>query len=223
MRLFVKLYFISLVTPCCGIAQSNGLGSWNIINAKKSVSKKISFFAEAQLRSLFFYSQFHYHEYKGGINYQASKQITVTLAAGDYNTYSEGGNFKSPVRSDEFRLWPQVIIQQQLGIFKMEQRFRGELRFTNNGYRTRLRYRVGLSKSFGVQKNDKPVYNAGMNNEVFFATKEPYFERNRLQFFVTRRLTPVITLQAGYLHQFDYRINDETGRDFLQTGIYLEF
>ncbi|MBL0019967.1 MAG: hypothetical protein IPP17_26950 [Bacteroidetes bacterium] len=30
------------------------------------------------------------------------------------------------------------------------------------------------------------------------------------------------TLQLGYLHQFDYKINDETGRDFLQVGFFIE-
>ncbi len=30
------------------------------------------------------------------------------------------------------------------------------------------------------------------------------------------------TLQVGYLHQFDYKINDETGRDFLQIGFFIE-
>jgi hypothetical protein len=27
---------------------------------------------------------------------------------------------------------------------------------------------------------------------------------------------------VGYLHQFDYKINDETGRDFLQVGYFIE-
>jgi hypothetical protein len=27
---------------------------------------------------------------------------------------------------------------------------------------------------------------------------------------------------VGYLHQFDYRINDETGRDFFVMGFYFE-
>jgi hypothetical protein len=30
------------------------------------------------------------------------------------------------------------------------------------------------------------------------------------------------TIQIGYLHQFDYKINDETGRDFLVIGFYYE-
>ena len=31
-----------------------------------------------------------------------------------------------------------------------------------------------------------------------------------------------ITIQFGYLHQFDYKINDETGRDFFQIGYFIE-
>jgi hypothetical protein len=30
------------------------------------------------------------------------------------------------------------------------------------------------------------------------------------------------SVQLGYLHQFDYRINDEIGRDFLVVGVYVE-
>ena len=29
-------------------------------------------------------------------------------------------------------------------------------------------------------------------------------------------------MQIGYLHQFDYKINDETGRDFFQIGYFTE-
>jgi Protein of unknown function (DUF2490) len=221
LKVLIPITFLFLL-PVYGRAQNSGLGSWNIINGKYTINKKISLFAEAQLRSLFFYSQFHYHEYKGGINFKATPQITISLGAGDYNTYSEGGNFKSPVRSDEFRIWPQLLLQQNLGKLKMEQRFRTEFRFTNTGYRTRLRYRLGLTKNFGTVKNGAAIYQAGVTNELFFSLKEPYFERNRLQFFISKRVAPMLVIQAGYLHQFDYRINDETGRDFLQTGLLFD-
>ena len=32
----------------------------------------------------------------------------------------------------------------------------------------------------------------------------------------------ITTVQIGYLHQFDYKINDETGRDFFQIGYFIE-
>jgi hypothetical protein len=36
------------------------------------------------------------------------------------------------------------------------------------------------------------------------------------------KVTNATTLQIGYLHQFDYRINDEIGRDFMVLGYFIE-
>jgi hypothetical protein len=33
----------------------------------------------------------------------------------------------------------------------------------------------------------------------------------------------LLFFQVGYLHQFDYKINDEIGRDFLLVGLYFDF
>ena len=57
---------------------------------------------------------------------------------------------------------------------------------------------------------------------MFFTDKEPYFERNRLLFAFNYKPTKASTIQIGYLHQFDYKINDETGRHFLQIGYFIE-
>lgn len=46
------------------VAQNFDLGSWNILNLKYNVNDKWSVFGEAQLRSLKFYTNFHYYEYK---------------------------------------------------------------------------------------------------------------------------------------------------------------
>ena len=59
------------------------------------------------------------------------------------------------------------------------------------------------------------------SNEIFFTGKEPYFERNRLLVSLGYKLSKQLALQIGYLHQFDYKINDETGCDFLQLGLYF--
>ena len=202
-------------------AQKNSLGSWNIVNLKYTVNEKWSFFAEAQIRSLSFYNQFHYHEYKAGVNYKLYPNVLLTLAAGDYDTYKEGGNFKSPKNNDEFRIWPQITLTQSIKRFKIDQRYRAEFRFTTNGYRNRYRYRAGISYAFGKNKDYKPfLLNA--SNEIFFTGKEPYFERNRLLVSIGYKLSKQIAVQMGYLHQFDYKINDETGRDFLQVGINIE-
>lgn len=202
--------------------QSFDLGSWNILNIKYNIDQSWSAFGESQLRSLKFYDNFHYYEYKGGINYKAHKNITLTMGLGSYQTYKEGGDFVLPKNNDEFRLWPQLTLSQSIGRMKIEQRYRSELRFTSNGYRNRFRYRLGLSYPFGNERNGFQPFQISASNELFFTDKEPYFERNRIQLGLTYKVTKYISLQIGYLHQFDYKINDETGRDFLVTGFYFE-
>ena len=39
---------------------------------------------------------------------------------------------------------------------------------------------------------------------------------------INYKLQNYITLQVGYLHQFDYKANDEKGRCFLVLGVYIE-
>jgi len=204
-------------------AQSLELGSWNIVNIKYTHTDKLSFFAESQLRSLKFYNHFHYYEYKGGVNYKAYKNMQFTLGAGSYQTYKEGGDFVLPKNNDELRIWPQVILFQSVGELKIEQRYRAELRWTSNGYRNRFRYRFGVSYPFGKERNNVKPFQISASNELFFTDTEPYFERNRLLFALNYKTAKSTTLQIGYLHQFDYKINDETGRDFFVLGVYFDF
>ena len=222
----MRKIIISVILFCFFVihvsGQKNDLGSWNILNLQYSVDNKWSFFGESQLRSLKLYNNFHYYEYKGGINYKVSKNVRLTLGAGSYQTYKEGGNFVLPKNNNEFRLWPQIILFQSAGRFKIEQRYRSEFRFTSNGYRNRFRYRLGLSYPFGKIINEYKPFQISLSNELFFTDNEPYFERNRLMFGFNYKPSKTTTLQVGYLHQFDYKINDETGRSFLVVGFYYE-
>lgn len=222
----MKILFLTTIALCLSIktvsAQTFDLGSWNILNVKYNLDEKWSVFGEAQLRSLKLYNNFHYYEYKGGINYKVQKNVQLTLGAGSYQTYKEGGDFVLPKNNNEFRVWPQVVLFQSIGNLKIEQRYRAELRWTSNGYRNRFRYRLGASYQFGKERNEYKPYQISASNELFFTDKEPYFERNRLLFAFNYKPSQATTLQIGYLHQFDYKINDETGRDFLVVGFYYE-
>jgi hypothetical protein len=208
--------------PYTNQAQTSDFGSWNIINLKYNHNQQLSFFGEAQLRSLRFYDDFHYYEWKGGINYKIHRSVQLTLGAGSYQTYREGGDFVLPKNNDEFRLWPQVILSHEIGRLKIEQRYRSEMRWTSNGYRNRFRYRLGLAYPFGNDAKGYRPFQLSLNNELFFTDNEPYFERNRIQCLLSYKFNRNMSWQLGYLHQFDYRINDETGRDFLVTGFYVE-
>jgi len=198
------------------------IGSWNVLNIKYNHSKELSFFGEGQLRSLKFYDHFHYYEFKGGINYKPSLSLMLTLAAGSYQTYKVGGDFELPKNNNEFRLWPQLTLFQKINNIKIEQRYRAEMRWTINGYRNRFRYRLGANYPFGKDKNGYKPFLVSMSNELFFTDVAPYFERNRIQVNFNYKISKISTIQFGYLHQFDYKISDETGRDFLVVGFFQE-
>jgi Protein of unknown function (DUF2490) len=223
---FKCIYFytaVLLLTCEKASSQYLDLGSWNIVNVRYTLTEKWSVFSEAQLRSLKFYNHFHYYEYKAGVNYKVHPNLKLTLGAGSYQTYKDGGSFVKPKNNDEFRIWPQVTLNHSLWKVKIEQRYRAEMRFTSNGYRNRFRYRLGLSYPFGSDKKGYKPFQINGSNELFFTDKEPYFERNRILFSLNFKTSRIASLQLGYLHQFDYRINDETGRDFLVLGFFLEF
>jgi long-subunit fatty acid transport protein len=222
MRLIFFLISTLLLSQNQSFAQQFDLGSWNIVNVKYTINDTWSVFGEAQLRSLKLYDDFHYYEYKAGLNYKAHKNVKLTIGSGSYQTYKEGGDFVTPKNNNEFRVWPQVVLLQSVGKFKIEQRYRAELRFTSNGYRNRFRYRLGVSHSFGEVRNDYQPFQVSASNELFFTDTQPYFERNRLLFSFNYKPSKTTTLQMGYLHQFDYKINDETGRDFFQVGVFFE-
>lgn len=222
LKRFCFLSILLILSANVSQGQYSGLGSWNLLNVKFNIDQKWSVFGEAQLRSLGFYDRFHYYELKVGANYRVLSNLILTLGAGDYNTYKEGGNFVLPKNNDEFRIWPQIALIQSLGSFKIEQRYRAEFRFTSDGFHNRYRYRLGLSYPLGKDINGYKQFQLGISDEIFFTNTEPYFERNRLLFSVYYKITKATSIQLGYLTQFDYEINDETGRDFLQVGLIIE-
>ena len=57
-----------------------------------------------------------------------------------------------------------------------------------------------------------------MNNQL----NEPYFERNRFFISANYKISPFFSTQLGYMRQFDYKINDETGRAFFLVGAYFD-
>lgn len=218
-RIFFRLKpvrFIYLFLLCCQPVQA---GSWNSLQIRHSFNNSLSIQAEGQLRSLLLYDHFHYHEYKAWLLWKWRPDLVLGLGAGDYDTYRSGGDFLGPKNNDEFRLWPQVQVQQQMGLLKIEHRYRYEMRFTSNGYRNRFRYRFQLSHP--VVKSGSRLH-VQASCELFFTNRAAYFERIRSQAGLSVKINDHLSLMPGYLYQFDYRINDETGRDFLVMGLVLD-
>ncbi len=201
------------------LAQTDGLGTWNLLNVKKTFNEKWNAFFEGQLRSQKIYNDFNYHEYKGGIGYNIAKQFNITVAAGQYVTYMPVGNFKN-VTSSEFRFWQQFTLTNNLNRVKIEHRYRIEQRWTSAEYRNRFRYRLSVLVPFNKKKIETGTVYGSVSNEIFLTNVKPYFERNRFAIGIGYVFDDHFTLQSGYLRQYDYRMTgNSTGKDYLQTSL----
>jgi hypothetical protein len=228
---FVAFHFSMRKLICLALAscfcvqlhsQSPVLGTWNIQHLRYRVAPKLQLFTEGQLRSLDVYQQFHYWEWTGGAIWRPHSKLAVTLAGGKYITYQEGGNFVTPARNNEIRWWPQLTFSEEIGRLRIEHRYRSEQRYTSAGFRFRFRNRLGLTMPFNTKTIMKGTIGATVSNEVFFTDRAPYFERNRFLALIFYRVSDSVQVHLGYVRQFDYRINDETGRSFLQTSVQYE-
>ena len=199
------------------------VGSWTVLSAKVGLSPNWSMFGEAQLRSTSFFQNFHYYEYKGGGTFHVDKNFSVALAAGRYTTFQQGGNFLEPEVNDEFRLWQQLVVSEYLERIRIEHRYRLEQRWTSTGFRTRYRFRVNVTVPLNQRKLEPGVWYVSAGNEVFLTDRPTYFERNRFTLAIGQQVTRQLTCYAGYVYQFDYRTDNETGIRFFQVGCQFDF
>lgn len=191
------------------------LGTWNVLHVRHQPSNRLTFFGEAQVRSLRFYDDFHYYEVKGGGSWRLNTQASVTAGGGRYDTYLAGGNFRKPKAQQEIRTWLELGLKNAVGPLHFEHRYRAEQRFTTRGYRNRFRYRLACMVPM-VKGHGSELF-ASVWNEVFLTNRAPYFERNRFFVGLVLRRGP-LSWNAGWVRQFDYQLTDETGRSFLQIG-----
>jgi hypothetical protein len=209
-----------MISPLTIFSQS--LGCWNTLNLNYDNGKKWSFSTEFQLRSLQFYKNYNYNEYKAFVSYKVMPNLQTSVVLGRYTTYGNGKTFQNPKLAEEFRAALQVGLSNTLGKVKVDHRYRFEKRFYTSGNRaSRIRYRVGLSMPLDKAKKTT----LGVSNEFLIAitqgSKVIRYDKNRVSIGVTRKLNDVVSMQVGYLNQYDSKSLDEPGNKFFVYSLFL--
>ena len=217
LKFVILLLFIASKTK----SFSQELGCWNSLNVNLHNGNKWSLSSEAQLRSLSFYKNYNYYELKGIIGYKIISNLQTALVLGQYNTYSTGKTFQQPMLAKEFRVALQLGLKNSLGKYEIDHRYRIEKRFYSTGAQgIRIRYRVGLSVPIDKEKRST----LSLSNE-FLIAKNPgakiFYDKNRINIGFTRKINNILSLQLGYLSQYDSRSVDEPGKNFFVYSMFL--
>lgn len=214
---------IALLISTTAFSQKKDVGTWHVVNAQLSLSEKWEAFVELQTRSNRFFDDFFYYEAKGGVSYSLNNNFSFLMGAGRYATYSDKGNFALPFDSEEFRIWQQVTMNQYLQRLKIEHRYRAEQKWVNSKYRNRFRYRLNMMLPLNKAKLVAGSIYLNAYDEVFLNNKTPHFERNRFFAGAGYILSPVTTIQAGYVNQYNYSLTESGGKSYLQFSLLLQF
>lgn len=217
------LFVISFFCFTSNYGQDKIMGGWYQVNFNYLLTQKFSLNAEVQSRSQKWIDDFYYRELKTGINYTFPGKQSIQLGYGNINTYSLPGNFEKPLLISENRLWEQFTMSHSIGRVKLDHRYRLEQRWQNGEFSSRLRYRLNTSISINHKSiTDNTVY-ISASDELFFINKQPYFARNRIFAGAGFRFSSLVSLQAGIIHQFDYKGNDNSsGKNYFNTTLILK-
>ncbi len=206
-------------------AQTPGLGTWNVVSTKLTFNKKWFVLAEAQLRSQQVMDNFNYYEYKAGVGYNFPTSISVLFAAGHYATFQPDGNFKKPFANDEYRIWQQLTLTNNIGRVKIEHRYRLEQRFTSYaGYRNRFRYRINALIPLNNREIKSKTWYTSAFNEFFVTNESPYFEQNRIFLGLGYQFNDKFTILAGFVNRFDHSLTFvPSWKYYFQTNLIFSF
>ena len=159
-------------------------------------------YVELQTRSNELFNQFYYYETKGGISYDIANNYTALIGTGRY--YTGAMPVMNQPQVTEFRLWEQITVNNFLDRLKIEHRYRIEQRWLNGIYRNRFRYRLNLAVPLNHPKIQADTYFISVFDEVFLNNAAPHFERNRFSAAMGYQFDKSLSLQVGWLNQYNY-------------------
>lgn len=205
-------------------AQNNKTGTWGIVTVTLpgDSTHRWGGYIELQTRTNTFFNQAFYYEVKGGISYDIAKNYTALIGTGRYITY-DYDELDEPPTVLETRLWEQMTVNQVLDRIKIEHRYRVEQRFFNTGYRNRFRYRLNLAIPINHRKVEAKTLYAATFNEIFLNNKIPHFERNRFYLGMGYQFDKSFSLQAGWMHQYNYSATSAGAKDNLAINVMYRF
>lgn len=181
-----------------GLAQETGenqWGAWYMYFGTNRLSERFSIHSEAQLRLYETTNNFNQLLLRTGLNYHIKPSAIATLG---YGYIATDGTFDEPPGSPdsrEHRIFEQFILTNSVWKIAIEHRYRLEQRFLDPGSDTQHRARYRLQLTLPLSS----VFFLNFYDEVFLNLQDEVFGQNRAYAALGLRLSPIATLQLGYL------------------------
>lgn len=219
--------------------QNNG---WYMYFGNHKISDKYSLHTEYQWRRGEVIKDWQQSLTRIGLDYKLSPDVMVTAGYGYIVTHPYGDQ-PVPFKFHEHRIWEQLILNQNVGRFYFNHRFRLEQRYIENrindgsgssnkdGYthKKRARYRFMVNVPINKPTMEKGAFFASVYDEVFLQYGPNfglnYLDQNRLYGALGYVLSSNAQVQVGYLNQYVIKGNavDVENNHTLQFSLTYHF
>ena len=207
-----------LVLPNFNNAQDNNFGNWLIYIGNKKLNTKWNIHNEVQYRNYNIVGDLEQLLLRTGLGYSFNEnKNNILLGYGYILSENYISNSDDKISVNEHRIFQQFTSKQNIGIVKLNHRYRFEQRFVESDFKLRFRYFLALNVPFSKKESNKYYFSA--YNEIFLNTKSAIFDRNRVYAGIGYNLNNNIRIEAGYMNQF-FEISD---RDQFNIITFVNF
>jgi hypothetical protein len=207
LKSFCLCLFLVFALPVFAQKQiDDQVHGWVAYQGNHKLNSQFDLHTEYQWRRADVFSDWQQSLTRIGLDYKLNPSVTISGGYAWILTYPYGSQ---PIanRTNENRLWQQVILKQPIGNFQVQHRYRLEQRWIDTQFKQRMRYRVQvlipLQKSF-VDKKQGVFLN--VNDEVFLGfgngIGKNILDQNRCIGAVGYQFNKDFSMQIGYLNQF---------------------
>jgi len=203
---------------------SNQVLTWTLYTGTHKITDKFNLMTEYQWRRADGFQHWQQSLLRFGLEYVLQPKVSVMLGYGWIKTFPYGNQ---PVlhEFDEHRIFEQINVNDQVGRFEFQHRYRLEQRFidqyakNSSGevvqvdpvFRNRIRYRAMVMVPLSRKEMLDNILFLNVNNELFVGVgkgiaKNP-IDQNRFIAALGWRFNARTNIQLGYLNQFVIKTN----------------
>lgn len=214
---FSALFFLSLYgfSQEEKVIQANN-NAWFMYFGNHKISKKYQLHTEYQWRRNEWVENWQQSLFRIGVDRILENNALISAGYGWIKSYPYGVQpAKEP--SNEHRIWQQLILNNQVGRFYFNHRYRLEERFVKSisaersSFSSRGRYRLFVTLPLSNNRLVDNTVFLGVYNEVFLGFGKNIgnniLDQNRLYFALGYRFNKEINVQLGYLNHYVVKSN----------------
>lgn len=173
-------FLVFLLLPFWVFSQKSTTGAWYTYIGNQKLGDKFNLHTEVQYRNYDFGGDLEQLLLRTGVGRDLGTKANILFgyAYSFSESYKSGSEVK--LKTEENRIFQQILLKQKEGPFFITHRCRFEERFLSAGIKTRFRYYLLVNLPLNDKELIGKTFYLSAYDELFLNTHSNFFDRNRI-------------------------------------------